>query len=233
MSSDATGQPARKTTARAQAPNERAAGAAAAATAAVELPEEQRKVVGWQAPEDAPAQRDTDHQWDGTETELPVAFPIMRDHRIVGPPNGTIVVRAAQHPETGRWFGPEADHVEELFRGGMIAGTRQARQRLAETTAVEHARGVYTPQPPNYPEGRTDLQALDTAGVKRQWERVLGRGPADVIRRERQEAKSEATAAQDMAKAAEALARATRVIEHLVTAKERLPQGPVGSSPED
>lgn len=110
------------------------------------------KVVEWVPDEQvtpAPIRR---KEWDGTRTRLTVARNVRRGDfddqgkplppRLVGR-GEKIDFRAAYDPDTKRWYGPEADHVEELIAMGNIMGTRRQAEVDAEVHNIEVERGVY------------------------------------------------------------------------------------------
>lgn len=118
--------------------------AAPTAAAVAEPPASGPDVVDWQPedPEYAPPVEAP--QYKGTKTRLRLAYPLMRDQRIVGA-GEHILVEAAFDPVTRQWYGPEAPHLEQLFALGLIAGSRQARERDEQTAVVETQRGVHNP----------------------------------------------------------------------------------------
>lgn len=94
-------------------------------------------------------------QWQGRRTELVVARNTLRGPRDEhGNPTGDpylvgagerIQFHATRDPATGRWYGPEAAHVENLIQLGCIAGTPRAREVDADIARMEYEWGATGP----------------------------------------------------------------------------------------
>jgi hypothetical protein len=185
-------------------------------------------VVQWQPEiqvvESAPAR-----QWDGTRTRLPLALNMLRgdrgdDGKPSGPPRvlglGDHIEVDAVYDEDGkRWLGPEAEHVEDLFRRGMILGSAAQRDLSAEATAIEHTRGAW-PTADGKPAVRPELRQRDKSAAQAEWERALAGGMRQILRREKQEARA------DLQDQVEAAAGHTAAIEKLAASIQSSGQMP-------
>lgn len=157
------------------------------------------EVVDWQ-PDVRVEESKAPREWTGTRTRMPVAYPMLRGDRDergrpVGPPRivgdgDTIEFLAAYDRDTRRWYGPEAEHVEDLLRQGMIRGSDAQQVRAAQVAAIEHERGCW-PTPDGKPALRPDLRQRTKEVVQREWERVLAGGWAELHRLEAQESRSD------------------------------------------
>lgn len=138
--------------------------------------------------------------WNGAHTRMPIAYPMLRgDRDEQGNPAGsprvvgegdTVEFLASYDPESRRWYGPEAEHVEELLRQGMIRGSEAQQVRAAQVAAIEHERGCW-PTPDGQPARRPELRQRSKEQVQREWERVLAGGWQELHRLEAQEARSD------------------------------------------
>jgi hypothetical protein len=103
-------------------------------------------------------------------------------------------VQASQSRDGSRWLGPEADHVLQLIAAGVVEGTRAKLDRDRRQTATEVGRNVHGELVTD-PDGNVVMRPMpelaepSTEDVTRTWERTLAGGPAEVRRRERQEAR--------------------------------------------
>lgn len=138
--------------------------------------------------------------WDGTETAIRLAHPLLRDHKVAGPGEKCVHCGAKTHhfhvrasepiPGSGQWIGPEGVHVMDLQRMGFIAGTPQAVERARQQAMVDGMRGTYGSD--ERPEGWPELREQSTADVKGQLAQMLMGGPSEVIAKERQQSRSDA-----------------------------------------
>jgi hypothetical protein len=95
--------------------------------------------------------------WNGAATKVALAYPLMRDHTIVGPGSPCMDCRrrgvtdrthqfhiqASRDRKSGEWSGPEAGHYQALKRMGHIAGSPQAAERQSQQNSVDHTRGIF------------------------------------------------------------------------------------------
>jgi hypothetical protein len=157
------------------------------------------QVVEW-VPEVKVEESRPSRDWTGVRTRMPIAYPMLRGDRDeqgrpTGPPrivgDGDLVeFLASWDQETRRWYGPEAEHVEELLRQGMIRGSEAQQVRASQVAAIEHERGCW-PTPDGKPALRPELRQRTKEQVQREWERVLAGGWAELHRLEAQEARSD------------------------------------------
>ncbi len=160
--------------------------------------EPQAQVVEWDPEVKAGADTPV-RTWDGVCTRMRVAYPMLRGDKDangnpLGPPRVVgggdhVTFLASYDREARRWFGPEAQHVEDLLAQGNITGSRRQEERAAQVAAVEHERGCW-PTPDGKPALRPELRARTTEQVIRELERVLGGGWLELRRIEAQEAQS-------------------------------------------
>ncbi len=138
-------------------------------------------VVGGDSPD-----IDSGVTWNRRKTQFTLAHPLIRDH--VGIPAGKTVTFDASYHD-GQWRGPDAATVVLMFQSGLFAGTGAAKERARRAAAVEYERGVgRDPQGPDGP-GPEGLETLTSEQQLALLEDMLRGGPAEVKRKERQEAR--------------------------------------------
>jgi hypothetical protein len=137
-------------------------------------------------------------EWDGVPTALTIAVTgLVRDHRQVRV-GETVVFNASRAPD-GTWRGPEAEHVIDLWRMGMFAGTKAHATRMRRQTVRDEELGIYDepelvdPDDPSkgYKGGAKGLAPKTDAELAATLRSMLGGGHADMLRRERQEARED------------------------------------------
>lgn len=163
--------------------------------------------------------------WDGQFTAIAVAHPVIRDHNMVGanePCVGwTDPETRVLHPCTlgpggkparthqfhirasftdGRWRGPESDHIQDLIQAGFIPRTQGWLDREGRQALIDMQRGVHLP--PGNPDAHPEFKAITATQARAQHRLALAGGPAEVIRKEHQEARSEVS---DLVRAANIL----------------------------
>jgi len=166
--------------------------------------------------------------WNGRSSKIALAFAVNRDQQIVGAGDACIDCKkrtdpktgkpridtthqfhalASKDPATGRWTGPEGEHLETLRALGHLRNTDEARSRaeaelrIAALRGVErddHCRQCGEPIPDRGPEcknghknGLESLRPLTTQQLRKQWHRVLKGGPAALLENERRQRREE------------------------------------------
>ncbi len=143
--------------------------------------------------------------WDGRLTRIAVAFPGVfrgplnkpRAFQFLEPGGKCIDCGDTSHQahlrcskdKTGRYVGPEADHLADLRAGGWLAKTKEARARVQRQVAVDMIRGTHGSK--DRPEGFPELKAVTTARLKSMWRGELRFGPENLQEIERAEMRDE------------------------------------------
>jgi hypothetical protein len=99
---------------------------------------------------------EVDDLWDGRSSKASLAYPVLRNHEIVGPGSPCIDCKAAgklgrtEHQfhlrtskdKAGEWHGPETSTLEFLRTKGYLRNTAQATERAEEQAQLDLVRGV-------------------------------------------------------------------------------------------
>ncbi len=149
--------------------------------------------------------------WDGRLTRIAVAFPGVFRGPLDKPrafqflePGGECIdcavagkhdtshqahLRCSKDKTSGRYVGPEADHLADLKAGGWLAKTREARDRVQRQAEIDMIRGTHGSK--ERPEGFPEYKQITTARLKRLWRGELRFGPENLQEIERAETRDE------------------------------------------
>ena len=148
--------------------------------------------------------------WNGTKTRVKLGHGMIRDGVFFGEGDDVDFAVAWQagvrrDEETGEmvagWAGPEAATFLRLYTSGYFLGTTAYAQRNAAQLNINAERGIDRANLPNDPRPR-GLEALNSDEQRQRVEDMLRGGPAEMKRKEAQEARSASDEASDRMTAA-------------------------------